>query len=95
LLCAALLTQRRKNRILRRKVAKGHHEAIHKSFACSVMDLADDISFGVHDMEDALALELVNEEQSRSRVPADQCQGLLDYRDSKYPGSMAMTYTKG
>jgi dGTPase len=68
------------------QIAKGHHEAIHKSFACSIMDLADDISFGVHDMEDVLALELVNEEQFRSRVPADQCQGLLDYRDSKYPG---------
>lgn len=39
-----------------------HHKANHKSFACSIMDLADDISFGIHDMEDSIALRLVTKE---------------------------------
>src|SRR5690606_38181431 len=33
-----------------------HHKPLHKSFDCSIMDLADDIAYGVHDLEDAIAL---------------------------------------
>lgn len=36
-----------------------HSECIFKSFDTSIMELADDISYGVHDLEDALALRLV------------------------------------
>ena len=30
-----------------------------KSFDCEIMNLADDISYGVHDLEDALAMKLI------------------------------------
>lgn len=63
-----------------------HAKARHKSFACSIMDLADDISFGIHDMEDALALRLVDQEGFRRHVTPQSCEGLLDYLNSNYAG---------
>lgn len=63
-----------------------HAKARHKSFACSIMDLADDISFGIHDMEDALALRLVDEAGFRRHVTPKRCEGLLDYLNSSYAG---------
>lgn len=63
-----------------------HAKARHKSFACSIMDLADDISFGIHDMEDALALRLVDEAGFRRHVTPKRCEGLLDYLNSSYVG---------
>ncbi len=63
-----------------------HAKARHKSFACSIMDLADDISFGIHDMEDALALSLVSQSGFRRHVSPEKCEGLLDYLNSNYAG---------
>lgn len=63
-----------------------HAKARHKSFACSIMDLADDISFGIHDMEDALALGLVDQEGFRRHVTSERTEGLLDYLNSNYAG---------
>lgn len=63
-----------------------HAKARHKSFACSIMDLADDISFGIHDMEDALALRLVDQDGFRRHVTPKKCEGLLDYLNSNYAG---------
>jgi dGTPase len=39
-----------------------HHKSKYKSFDCSVMELADDISYGIHDLEDAVALKFINKE---------------------------------
>jgi len=39
-----------------------HHRSIYKSFDTSIMELADDIAYGVHDLEDALALGLVDQQ---------------------------------
>ena len=63
-----------------------HAKARHKSLACSIMDLADDISFGIHDLEDALELKLIDQKQFQTHVPATACQGLLDYLNSQYRG---------
>lgn len=63
-----------------------HAKAQHKSFACSIMDLADDISFGIHDMEDALALRLVEQTGFRRHVTPKKCEGLLNYLNSNYAG---------
>lgn len=62
-----------------------HYEALHKSFDCSIMDLADDISFGVHDLEDSLALKLVSESDFRKYVPEEKCAVFLDKLKEKYP----------
>lgn len=54
-----------------------HSKTTHKSFDCSIMDLADDIAYGVHDLEDAVALGLVTEPGFRERLPASACGALL------------------
>ncbi|HHF7345000.1 TPA: anti-phage deoxyguanosine triphosphatase [Legionella feeleii] len=40
-----------------------HGKAAYHSFDCSIMDIADDIAYGVHDLEDAIHLRLINREQ--------------------------------
>jgi len=42
--------------------ASGHRRTLYKPFDTSIMELADDIAYGVHDLEDALALGLVSQE---------------------------------
>ncbi len=66
--------------------ADKHHRSRHKSFDCSIMDLADDIGFGVHDLEDALALDLISEGQFRQAVPAEQSASFLATLKSRNPG---------
>lgn len=45
-----------------------HGKTIYKSFDSSIMELADDISYGVHDLEDAIALRLVTESQWQTDI---------------------------
>ncbi len=37
-----------------------HGKAAYHTFDCSIMDIADDIAYGVHDLEDAIHLRLIN-----------------------------------
>lgn len=60
-----------------------HGAPLHKSFDCSIMDVADDVSFGVHDLEDALALGLVTEEDFERHVPPDACQDHLNWMNAR------------
>ena len=39
--------------------ADKHGKTSHKSFDCSVMELADDIAYGIHDLEDAIVMGMV------------------------------------
>lgn len=68
---------------------KQHRRTIHKSFDCSIMDLADDIGYGVHDLEDAIAMGLVSEAQFREGVPESQCGKFLDTFKLRYPSEAA------
>lgn len=43
--------------------AKEHGKAAYHGFDCSIMNAADDIAYGVHDLEDAIHLRLINREQ--------------------------------
>jgi len=61
-----------------------HGKAIHKSLDCSIMDAADDIAYGVHDLEDAIALDLVTKESFAAAVE-DRCPSFLDALKAKYP----------
>lgn len=45
-----------------------HSRPNHKSFDTTIMELADDIAYGVHDLEDAIALKLVTQKQWDSKV---------------------------
>ncbi|MGX1925374.1 anti-phage deoxyguanosine triphosphatase [Vibrio sp. NH-7] len=40
-----------------------HKKTRYKSLDCSIMELADDIAYGVHDLEDAIVLGMVNRHQ--------------------------------
>ncbi len=43
--------------------AHQHGKAAYHSLDCSIMDAADDIAYGVHDLEDAIHLRLITREQ--------------------------------
>lgn len=55
----------------------GHGKTLHKSLDCSIMDLADDIAYGIHDFEDAIALHLVTPEMLRSAIRAELWQDFM------------------
>jgi dGTPase len=40
-----------------------HGKTRFKSFDCSIMELADDIAYGIHDLEDAIVMGIVNQQQ--------------------------------
>ncbi|MBD3818086.1 MAG: dGTPase [Brevundimonas diminuta] len=60
-----------------------HGETEYKTFDCSIMDLADDIAFGVHDLEDALAMGLMNAADLTSMIPEESCKSFLEYLQSR------------
>ncbi|WP_036578828.1 anti-phage deoxyguanosine triphosphatase [Brucella anthropi] len=60
-----------------------HGKTRHKSFDCSIMDLADDIAFGVHDLEDALTMGLMDPDSLASALPEESCRSFLDYIQSR------------
>ncbi len=64
---------------------KAHGKSQHKSLDCSIMDLADDISYGIHDFEDVLSLGLVTREDFEEFVSPTQCTAYLDYLKNRYP----------
>jgi dGTPase len=68
------------------EIEEKHGAPRHKSFACSLMDLADDISFGIHDLEDVLAMRLISRADYEKHVTPQRCTALLDYLNSEYPG---------
>ncbi|THU04024.1 dNTP triphosphohydrolase [Lampropedia puyangensis] len=45
-----------------------HGKTRHKAFDTSIMELADDIAYGVHDLEDAIALRLVTQAQWQAEI---------------------------
>jgi dGTPase len=51
-----------------------HHKTRFKSFDCSIMELADDIAYGIHDLEDAIVMGIVNRQQFESEVVAPLAQ---------------------
>jgi dGTPase len=62
-----------------------HKKPNHKSFDCSIMDLSDDIAYGVHDLEDAIALGLIREAAFRELVKERDCAPFLEYLKYTYP----------
>lgn len=40
-----------------------HGKTSHQSFDCSIMNIADDIAYGVHDLEDAVHLRLIHRDE--------------------------------
>ncbi|WP_379553750.1 anti-phage deoxyguanosine triphosphatase [Qipengyuania sp. DGS5-3] len=65
-----------------------HHVPRHKSLDCSIMDAADDIAYGVHDLEDAIALSLIDK-VTLANALQDKCPSFLDALKEKYPEESA------
>lgn len=57
---------------------KGHKKSRYKSFDCSIMEIADDIAYGVHDLEDAIAMGIVNQSLWQEEV-ATQLTEINDF----------------
>ncbi|MDR6104653.1 dGTPase [Agrobacterium larrymoorei] len=54
-----------------------HAKSLHKSLDCTIMDVADDISYGVHDLEDAIAMQLISRDAFEKEVTADDCESFM------------------
>ncbi|GHF24872.1 dGTPase [Kordiimonas sediminis] len=74
------------NELIRFDKKKDKHSATrHKALDCSIMDIADDISNGVHDLEDAISMGLITDQDFRRLVRLDGCRAYLDWLVSRYP----------
>lgn len=82
---APLSTQDREAFTALTPVEGKHARTRHKSLDCSIMDLADDIAYGVHDLEDAIALGLVSPHAFAQAIEP-HCGVFLDALKAKYPG---------
>ena len=67
----------------------GHAKTVRKSFDTSIMELADDIAYGVHDLEDAIALGLVSQKIWNAEV-MEQIQSFED----SYLADVVTRYTE-
>jgi dGTPase len=45
-----------------------HYKTQYKSIDCSIMELADDIAYGIHDLEDAIVMGLINQNAFNENV---------------------------
>lgn len=57
---------------------------IYKSLDCSIMELSDDIAYAVHDLEDAIALKIINAEDFRLWVNENNIEGYMKYIDDLF-----------
>jgi dGTPase len=62
-----------------------HAKSAYKSLDCSIMDIADDIAYGIHDLEDAIAMNLITREIFVQYLPFETCTIFLDYLCQTYP----------
>lgn len=58
-----------------------HNKSQYKSFDTTIMDLSDDIAYGIHDLEDAISLDLVGKE-----VWENEVEGKLKKSGSSFNG---------
>src|SRR3546814_8022761 len=71
-------------------LTRGHADRVRifankaKSLDCTIMDLADDIAYGVHDLEDAISLGLVSTEQMLEDIPSSYWDEFLNRITERY-----------
>jgi len=51
-----------------------HGRSLHKSLDCALMDVADDIAYSIHDLEDAITLGLIPEGRFRDSLTVADCR---------------------
>ncbi|GAC14834.1 anti-phage deoxyguanosine triphosphatase [Aliiglaciecola lipolytica] len=55
-----------------------HSKTRFKTFDCSIMELADDIAYGIHDLEDAIVMGIIHREQFQQEV-ANKIKDISDF----------------
>lgn len=68
-----------------RKTESGVLKSKYKSFDCTIMDLADDIAYGIHDLEDMITMRLITKEDFESLVQPSDCESFLDEFSQRAP----------
>jgi len=62
---------------------KQHYKTRYKSFDCSIMELADDIAYSIHDLEDAIVMGIIQSadfiQEVATPIQALRIQGLSEY----------------
>lgn len=58
-----------------------HRKTKHHALDTSLMEIADDIAYGVHDLEDAIGLGLIDQAAFRDGVGADEIAGFCAWTD--------------
>ena len=51
-----------------KNISSKHNKTLFKSLDCSLMELADDIAYGIHDLEDAIVTGIVNQQDFDNEV---------------------------
>jgi dGTPase len=72
------LTPDDRRRFLEVELTPGKHgRTRHRSLDCSIMNAADDIAYGVHDLEDAIALGFIGEAEFSAAISEASCRDLM------------------
>lgn len=56
-----------------------HRKTTHKALDTSIMEIADDIAYGIHDLEDAIGLKLITRDILETAAPRDRLQPFVDW----------------
>ena len=56
----------------------GHGKTVHKSLDASIMELADDIAYGVHDLEDTIGLKLIRRQDFEESLEECGWEGTIE-----------------
>ena len=59
--------------------AGSHSKTKYKSFDCTIMDIADEIAYGAHDLEDAIALGLIRRDEFQKYLKEEDFDHIIDY----------------
>ncbi len=84
-------TNNDKERLILTELKNDKIQSIYKTFDCSIMDLADDIAYSVHDLEDAIFLELINQKDLEEELKLENLS--TDKDNNKYDGNLCEDFT--
>jgi dGTPase len=65
------------------KVDGKHGKTAYKSIDSCIMEVADDIAYGIHDLEDSIALGLIDERDFRNKLEREVCDPFLNFLSSR------------
>lgn len=60
-----------------------HRKTMHKALDTSIMEIADDIAYGVHDLEDAIGLKLIDRTSFEEAISAKDIEPFCSWCDGK------------